>query len=419
VTRTKWVWLFTGLVAAGLLAVALWYARERGWLGIAQTKEEQGHGSMSMDMGGSDDDESEISGYSAVTIEPGLQQRIGVTVEEVTKQPLEMSVRTVGIVRPNETKMARIHLRTEGWVEELFVNFTGQEIQKGDPLLSIYSPEFLTTQQDYLTARKAERTTERRDTQSSLASGALRRLQLWRVPREEIDELERSGKPRETLTLRSPISGTVLKKDVIEGDYITAEQELYVLADLSNVWVQAKIYEYELPHVELEQPATVTLPSLPDREFSGKVVFVQPVVEQEARTIQVRIELPNEDRLLKPDMFANVEIAHSMGEGLLVPTSAVILTGERNLAYRVEPKNRFVPLEVTISHFKFGDHFHVLEGLHAGDKVVTSANFLIDSESRLRFGGGSMAAMPGMKMDEMKGMKMDEMEGMDHSKMKH
>jgi multidrug efflux pump subunit AcrA (membrane-fusion protein) len=160
VTRTKWVWLFTGLVAAGLLAVALWYARERGWLGIAQTKEEQGHGSMSMDMGGSDDDESEISGYSAVTIEPGLQQRIGVTVEEVTKQPLEMSVRTVGIVRPNETKMARIHLRTEGWVEELFVNFTGQEIQKGDPLLSIYSPEFLTTQQDYLTARKAERTTD-------------------------------------------------------------------------------------------------------------------------------------------------------------------------------------------------------------------------------------------------------------------
>jgi len=410
-TRTKWVWLSTGVIALGLLAIALWYARERGWLEIAQTKEERDHGGMPMDMGPSDDDESEIPGYSAVTIEPGLQQRIGVTVEEVTEKPLEMSVRTVGIVRPNETKMARIHLRTEGWVEELFVNFTGQQIQKGDPLLSIYSPEFLTTQQDYLIARRAERATERRDTQSSLASDALRRLQLWRVPHEEIEELERSGKPRETLTLRSPISGTVLKKNVIEGDYVTAEQELYALADLSNVWVQAKIYEYELPHVELEQPATVTLPSLPDREFSGKVVFVQPVVEEEARTIQVRVELPNEDRLLKPDMFANVEIAHTMGEGLLVPTSAVILTGEKNLAFRVEPKHRFEPVEVTISPFKFGDHFHVLEGLNAGDKVVTSANFLIDSESRLRFGGGGMAGMPGMKMDDM--------EGMDHSKMKH
>jgi Cu(I)/Ag(I) efflux system membrane fusion protein len=200
---------------------------------------------------------------------------------------------------------------------------------------------------------------------------------------------------------------------------------LYVLADLSTVWVQAKVYEYELPHVELGQPATVTLAALPEQKLTGKVVFVQPTVEETTRTVQVRVELPNDKGLLKPGMFANVEIQHTMGEGLLVPTSAVIRTGERDIVYRMGPQGKFEPIEVKISSFKFGDRFQILEGLKAGDKVVTSANFLIDSESRLRIGGGMM---PGMDMGEMKGkdqkgdMKMDHkksMEGMDHGKMKN
>jgi Cu(I)/Ag(I) efflux system membrane fusion protein len=192
------------------------------------------------------------------------------------------------------------------------------------------------------------------------------------------------------------------------------------VADLSTVWVQAKVYEYELPHVELGQPVSVTLPALPDQKLTGKVVFIQPTVEEATRTVQVRVELPNPKGLLKLGMFANVEIQHTMGKGLLVQTSAVIRTGERDIAFHVMSSDHFMPVEVKISAFKFGDHFHVLEGLKAGDKVVTSANFLIDSESRLRIGGmGGMPGMPGMNMKGMDQGKKSGMEGTDHSKMKH
>ncbi len=266
----------------------------------------------------------------------------------------------------------------------------------------------MTTQQEYLNARQAN--------QQSLEELARQRLELWDVPPELIEELGKTGRPKRALTLESPRTGTVLEKNVLEKEYITPQKELYVLADLSTVWVQAKVYEYELPHVELKQPATVTLPALPEQKFTGKIVFVQPTVEESTRTVQVRIELPNEKGLLKPGMFANVEIQHTMGEGLLVPTSAVIRTGERDIAYRVGSQGKVVPVEVKVSSFLFGDRFHVLEGLKAADRVVTSANFLIDSESRLRVGGmGGMPGMPGMDMDGMKGM---DMKGMDHGKMK-
>jgi Cu(I)/Ag(I) efflux system membrane fusion protein len=337
-----------------------------------------------------------------------------------------MSVRTVGIVRPNETKVARVHLKTEGWVEKLFVNFTGQTVKKGDALLAIYSPQFLTTQQEYLTARQSN--------QSSLADLARQRLELWDVPAEAIDELGRTGKPRRTLTLESPLAGTVLEKSVLEKEYVTPQKELYVIADLSTVWVQAKAYEYELPHVEVGQPAAVTVSALPGREFAGRVVFVQPTVQEPTRTVQVRVELPNPDGVLKPGMFTDVTIRHAMGEGLLVPAAAVLRTGERDIVFRAEPAkdmdhsakghgemkgmggmsqgDRFVPAEVKVSPIRFGERFQVLAGLKEGDRVVTSANFLIDSESRLRLGGtGGMPGMPGMEMGEMKGM--------DHSKMKH
>jgi membrane fusion protein, copper/silver efflux system len=191
-------------------------------------------------------------------------------------------------------------------------------------------------------------------------------------------------------------------KNAFEGQRVSPQDELYVVADLSTIWVQARVYEYELPHVELGQPATVTIPALPGREYTGKVVFIQPTLDEATRTVQVRVELPKQHGEFKPGMFANIEIHHTMGEGLLVPTSAVIRAGEQEVAFRVQETNRF------------GDRFHVLKGLRAGDRVVTSANFLIDSESRLRLGGGGMAAMPGMG-----GMDMGGMNGMDHSKMKH
>ena len=380
-----------------------------------------------------------MEGYTSVGLSAEMQQRIGVTIGTVDRSPLEMSVRTVGIVQPNETQVAHLHLKTNGWVEELFVNFTGQVVEKDAPLLAIYSPDFLATQQDYLTARRAESGRESQGGPASLTGAALRRLELLDVPPDELDALTQTGKPQRSLTLRSPIAGIVLQKNAFEGMHVTPEQELYVVGDLSSVWVQAKVYEYELPHVELGHPVKVTLPAIPESEFPGKVNFVEPTLEEATRTVQVRVELPNPDGLLKPGMFAHMEIMHTMGEGLLIPSSAVLRSGERDIVFRVEKGNdrgdRFVPVEVKIDTVKFGDRFHILEGLEAGERVVTSANFLIDSESRLRAGGGSMAGMPGMEMD-MPGMEMGDAKGakdgkgrkgvppktkgaMDHSKMKH
>jgi Cu(I)/Ag(I) efflux system membrane fusion protein len=444
--QAKWIGWLVALVVLAAVGSGLWYAHAHGHLAPAEawvhhlvSKGGAGKpdsGGMDMNMPGmnmgtmaASEKASPVPGHAEVNIPYEVQQQIGVTFGRVEMAPLRMSVRTVGILQPDETKVARIHLRTEGWVAKLFVNFTGQQVKKGDPLLSIYSPEFLTTQQEYLNARQGQRSGSELTDQSSLAQLARQRLELWGVSRQELEELDKSRKPQTNLILRSPLTGIVLEKKAFEAIRVTPQDELYVVADLSTIWVQAKVYEYELPHVELGQPATVTLPALPEKKLTGKVVFLQPTVEEKTRTIQVRVELPNKDGLLRPGMFANVEIQHTMGEGLLVPTSAVIRTGERDIAFHVMSSERFMPVEVKIGSFQFGDRFQILEGLKAGDKVVTSANFLIDSESRLRVGGmGGMPGMPGMDMGEMKGkdqkgdMKMDHkkgMEGMDHDKMKH
>ncbi|MBW3542800.1 MAG: efflux RND transporter periplasmic adaptor subunit [Planctomycetes bacterium] len=410
VSTRRWLWLAGMLV---LLVVALGLAQAQGWLnatwnGFSNSNDTAAHsqhegmqGMPGMKMGDGGESmpmDSGVSGYAPVMIEPGLQQRIGVTIGQVEREPLRMSVKTIGIIRPDETRTARVHLKTEGWVEELFVNFTGQKVQQGDPLLAIYSPEFLTAQVEYLVARESEQLGGGGRGGRSLAQTSLRKLRLWDVPPDELRELERTGRARENLTLRSPVSGTVLEKNVLQEERVTPQRELYVISDLSTVWVQAKIYQYELPHVELGKPATVTIPGLPGRRFEGTVVFIQPTVEEATRTVEARVELPNPDGLLKPGMFVEVEIQHPMGEGLLVPAAAVFRTGERDIVFRAEEGDRFVPVVVEISPMKFAEErYHVLKGLNAGERIITSANFLIDSESRLRSGGGGM--MPGMEMD--------------------
>jgi Cu(I)/Ag(I) efflux system membrane fusion protein len=437
--RRKWIIGAAGLAAAAVLGGSLWVADQRGWLSPAEAlvralvvrgKANESGGGMEMNMPGMDmgstqgkGASSDVAGYAALEVAPEVQQRIGVTVGRVEREPLRMSVRTVGIIRPDETKEVHIHLRTDGWVEKLFVNFTGQEVRKGDPLLLIYSPEFYKAQFEYLNAVRGVRDRSLAGGERTLADLALQKLRLVGVSEPELKELEKTGKLREYMTLRSPVSGTVLSKDLLEEEYVTPSKELYVVADLATVWVQAKIYEYELPHIERGKAATVTVPALPGREFPGKVVFIKPTVEEATRTVEVRVELPNPDGRLKPGMFADIVIAHDMGAGLLVPASAVIRTGTRDIAFRVD-QGQFLPVEVEIGAIKFDDRFQVLKGLEAGDEVVTSANFLIDSESRLRLGGGGMAgmnmgSMPGMEMEGMKGPDrggMKGMEGMDHRK---
>ena len=484
-TRRRWFGRLLALLLVAALAAGIWYADTRGWLmpvrnwlsqrqttgspkevapanatiwtcamhpqvrqdhpgrcpicgmNLVRVRSEEtdkagGGGTSTESMG----TPSTVPGHTTVMIPGELQQRIGVRIGQVEKGPLLMSVDALGIVQPNETQVARVNIKTEGWVDKLFVNFVGQTVRKGDPLLSIYSPNFLSTQQELLNALRSEQTAG--GGQQSLSSAARRRLELWDVPADEIDRMVQSGKPQQDLVLKSPIKGTVLEKKVFEKQYVTPDKELYVIADLSTVWVQAKVYEYEIPHVELGQPAKVTIASLPNQQFTGKVVFVQPTVELITRTVEVRVELPNQEGVFKPGMFAQVSIRHPMGEGLLVPTSAVLRTGERDIAFRVEPGDHFVPVAVKLSPIQFGDRFQVLEGLKEGEQIVTSANFLIDSESRIRLGAGGMAGMAGMdhagghrgkavvdgkqapaKDSGHGGEAMPEMPGMDRSKMQH
>lgn len=336
-------------------------------------------------------------GYAEITVNQDVQQRIGVTVGKVEQTPLTMTVRAVGIVRPDETRVAHVHLKTEGWVEKLFVAYNGQKVRAGEPMLSIYSPTFFAAQREFLSAlRVANSGLDSEGDQKTVVDTARRRLELWDIPKDEIDKLEKTGNPGKSLLLRSPISGTVLQKTAFAGQYVMVQNDLFVVADLSTVWMQAKIFQYELPHVAVGMPATVSFTASSQRPRTGKVVFIDPVVDETSRSVQVRIELPNPNGTLLPGMFGDVVISHAMGSGLTIPTSAVIRTGERDIAFRVVSAGRFAPVVVKIGPTRFADRFEVLEGLNAGDEVVTSANFLIDSESRLEAGAGSMADMPGM-----------------------
>jgi Cu(I)/Ag(I) efflux system membrane fusion protein len=247
----------------------------------------------------------------------------------------------------------------------------------------------LATQQEYLIARSSQEVPGMAQLQTRLADSSRRRLELWGVPEEEILQLEKSKKARDTLTLRSNIAGRILERNMQEGSYVEPTMELYRIADLSVVWLQAKIYEHELPHIELNQPVHVTLPSQPGEEFNGKVSFIEPVLQEMTRTVKVRVEIDNAKDLLKPGMYADLKIEHDMGEGLLVAESGVLRTGERAIAFRTRPNGRFQPVEVKLGS-RFEDRFEVLGGLEEGDEVVTSGNFLIDSDSRLKSATGAM-----------------------------
>ena len=249
------------------------------------------------------------------------------------------------------------------------------------------------------------------------------KLRLLDVSDQELEELERTGKPRQFMTLRSPAIGTVLEKNVLEHEYITQQRDLYIVADLSTVWVQAKVYEYELPHIELGKPVTVTIAALPGASSRGKWSSSNRPSKRPHEQSRCGSSCRTRRGCSNPACSPTSSSRTIWAKGCWCRMSAVIRTGERDLAFREAPKNRFVPVEIQIGEVKFGDRFQVLKGLQEGDRVVTSANFLIDSESRLREGGGGMPGMPGMDMGGMKGKEgqgdVEGMKAMDHSRMKH
>ena len=337
---------------------------------------------------------------TAFAISPEKQQLIGVQYSTVEYQSISKSLRAVGKVAFDETKMSRVNPKIEGWIENVYVDFTGRLVRKGQPMLSIYSPDLVSTQEEYLLAIKGRRQLgespfpEAVNFSESLVKSARRRLELWDISEAQIRELERRGTPTRTMTLYAPTSGFVTTRNAFPRQRVTPETELYAIADLSKVWVIADIYEFEAADIKMGQPATVTISSYPGRAFSGKITFIYPQVDNTTRTLKVRVELANKNFALKPDMYADVALSISYGTRLVVPQEAVMDSGSEQLVYVSLKDGYFEPRKVQVGA-KVDNKFIVLAGLTEGERVVTSGNFLVDSESKLKSAAGGMG-MPGM-----------------------
>ena len=330
-----------------------------------------------------------VAGRVTVMLPPERRQVLGVRSEAVRRVPLARTMRTVGRVAADERRLHHIHTKFEGFVEHLYVNFTGQLVHRGEPLLSIYSPELQATQQEYLLAWRAKAKLAGSGIESAsqgaadLLEAARQRLLLWDIAPDQIEKIERTGQVQRALDLRSDVSGYVVQKMAVHGMRITPADTLFDIADLSHLWVLADVYESDLPSVKVGMQARVTIPFLPGRSWKGPVTYIAPTVEEKTRTIKVRIEVDNAGELLKPDMYADVFLSTEMGEGLVLPDSAVIAAGDRQIVFLERDAGLFEPREVRLGT-KTPEGFQVLSGLAEGDRVVTSANFLIDSESSLK-----------------------------------
>ena len=336
----------------------------------------------------------------AFKITPEKQQLIGVQYSEAAYEEVSKTLRTVGRVSYDETRVEHAHTKVEGWIEDVFVDFTGKLVKEGEPLLSIYSPELLQTQQEFLIALRGRRELgqspfkEASASADSLYEATRRRLELWDITDEQINELERTGKPVKAITLYSHSTGIVLTRNAYHKQRINLDTELYSIADLSSVWVVADVYEYEASEVSMGQSATITLPYTPGRGFKGKITFINPQIDPTTRTLKVRIDVANPKLELKPDMFANVELKIGYGRNVVVPQEAVMDSGSEKTVFVAVGDGYFQPRSVETGPAVNGRAI-ILRGLKAGEKVVTSANFLIDSESKLRSARAGMG-MPGM-----------------------
>ncbi len=340
-----------------------------------------------MDAAPADGGEAAVRGLAAVTIDPDRQQLIGLHTAEVASGPVGGSWRTVGRVAVDETRVRHVNVKVDGFVERLFVDFIGKPVKKGEPLFSLYSPELLSVQNEYLLALRTQRALADAGSLGAsgdaLVSAARQRLLNWDVPSGVIRQLETSETPQRTLTLVSPISGVVTEKSVVEGARLNAGDMPFSITDLAQVWVQADVYESDLSRIRLGLSATLTLQALPNRTFEGQVRFVDPVLDPKTRTAKVRMEFENPDGELRPDLFGEVVFHSDEREGLSVPSDAVVDTGTRKVVFVALGEGKFAPRLIETGATA-GDRVEVVSGLVAGERVVTRANFLMDSESRLK-----------------------------------
>jgi len=388
-----------------LVSVILLLAALSAWTALAQAQHPPGHGASSPPPEKKADNLDQPKGPTmepiqkggevtevapeTVEIAPERQQFIGVKFETVQKRMLDKVIRTVGRIEYDEKRIGTVSPKIGGWIEDLYVDFTGQFVRKGEPLLTIYSPELVSTQEEYLLALKAKQDwskspfAEVSEGGNLLAMSARRRLKLWDINDAQIKALEEGREPQKTLTLYSPFTGYVLEKMINKGQFVDAGMAIYKIADLSTIWVIADIYEYELPLIRLGQAARVRLSYLPGKEFATKIDYIYPALSGESRTARVRLVMPNPGGNLMPQMFTNIEIKIDLGKRLAVPGEAVIDTGTRKIVYVDKGEGNFEPREV-VTGLRADKMVEVLQGLKEGERVASSANFLIDSEAQLR-----------------------------------
>jgi len=366
---------------------------------------------------------------STIRIDPVTIQNMGVRMERVERKPLIKYIRTFGNITYDERRIYAVNTKFNGWIEKLYVDFIGEKVKKGQPLFDIYSPELVTAQEEYLLSLHHNESLKEspydsiREGAQRLLNASRTRLRYWDLTEKQIKKIENTGNVQKTLTIYSPAGGVVIKKNAFQGHYVKAGEHQYEIADLSKVWVDVDIYEYELPWIQKGMSAEMELSYMPGKIFTGKVLYIYPFLEAKTRTAKLRLEFPNPDYQLKPDMYANVTLKSAVSENsLVIPQEAVIDSGVRKIVFVALGKGKFQPREVKLGLEGNDDEFQVLEGLLENEQIVVSAQFMLDSESRLREaiqkmlevrqqGAANTAAQPDeMKDDDldMSDMKMDE-----------
>lgn len=332
---------------------------------------------------------SSVPGLEKIRMSEQKRQLIGVRTAPVRKVAFVRSIRAVGRIAADEKRLRQVTTKVDGYVERLYANAVGELVRQGQPLLEIYSPELLASQNEYLVALAARKRTAGSSVASvagygdELVASARRRLQLFDVSDDQIDRLESTGRPERVITIHAPISGVITTRNVAQGQKIASGMTLLEVVDLSRVWALASVYEYELPYVHVGQTATTALDYVPGKTFEGKVSFVYPTLDPQTRSAQVRVELANPGLELKPEMFADVTLRADLGERLAVPDGAVLETGTRSVAFVETDDGVFEPREVEVG-LRLEDRIEIVRGLSEGERVVVSGNFLIDSESKLK-----------------------------------
>jgi Cu(I)/Ag(I) efflux system membrane fusion protein len=330
---------------------------------------------------------------TAVEIPTEKQQLIGVKITAAEIKPLTKIIRTVGIVEYDERRLATVNMKFEGWIEKLYVDYSGKYVKKGERLAEIYSPELLATQQEFINLLKwskegaASRNKEvgamlSRDS-NAIVEGARQRLRLWDISEDQIASIEQTGKPVRTLTVKSPASGYVVQKTIVRGQRVMPGEKLFDIADLSTVWVVSDIFEYELPLIKAGNKAMISLSYFPGKEFSSTIEYVYPTISGDTRSAKVRFTIPNPGNKLKPQMYTNVEVKVSLGKRLLVPEDAVLDSGKRQIVYVDKGEGNFEPRTVTVG-IKADGMIEIVAGLKAGERIASAATFMIDSEARLK-----------------------------------